>query len=80
MRLSLRLDPKKRSIAAMLTGYAYETQASKSIRAGDTGQNDVDEGPTSKRFSAPPTRLQPTLGALALGASGIATWGREESQ
>jgi len=80
VRLSLKLYPKKESIAAMLTGYAYEMQADKPIRAGDTGQNDVDEGPTSQIFSAPPTKQQPTLGALALGASGIAIWRREESQ
>jgi len=71
VRMSIRLYPMKHSIGVLLTGYAYETEPNKPIRAGDTGQNEVDEGPTSQMFSAPATRQQPTLGALALGASGI---------
>jgi len=80
VRLSVEWNETPRGIKALLTGYAYETQADKPIRTGDTGQNDADEEPTSQMFSAPATRQQLTLGALALGASGIATWRCEESR
>lgn len=73
-RLSLRLGPPKKGIAAMLTGYAYETQPDTPIRAGDTGAdangNDYS-GPTSEIFSSPGTedKARPvSLGTLALGA------------
>jgi hypothetical protein len=80
VRLSVEWLVPQRGIKALLTGYAYETQADKPIRTGDTGQNDADEGPTSQMFPAPAKRQQPTLGALALGASGIASWRRDESR
>jgi hypothetical protein len=73
-RLSLRLGPPKKGIAATLTGYAYETQPGKPIRAGDTGADangNDDPGPSSEIFSSPGTEDKATpvsLGTLALGA------------
>lgn len=63
---------------ATLTGYAYETIAGKAIAAGQI------EGPESQSIDAPNATLtapapQPaTLGLLAIGASGLFIWRREE--
>ncbi len=73
-RLEVRIYYPKKCIEALLTGYAYETQPNKPIRAGDTGQNDADEGGASQMLSAPTTKGQPTLGALAFGANGLSVW------
>jgi hypothetical protein len=71
------------SITAVLTGYAYETQAGRSILAGqtsgladDAGENeepqsllpDPDSKPISRAFGPAP------LGVLALGAQGLPLW------
>jgi hypothetical protein len=70
---------------AELTGYAYETIAGKSIKAGQTkgAANERDEealgtgGPVMSLITDPP---QPaSLGMLALGAQGVPLWGRKES-
>lgn len=62
-------------VEAALTGYAYETISGKAIIAGATeGADDVE--PTDVRTLAPEAA---TLGALALGAPGLAIWRREES-
>lgn len=76
VRMSIRLYPIKHSIEALMTGYAYETQPNTPIRAGDTGQNDSGDGPTSQlTFPPQPEANQPlTLGVLALGAKGISVW------
>lgn len=74
VRMSIRLYPMKHSMGVLMTGYAYETQPDTPIRAGDTGENDADDGDTSLMLSAPPTERQPTLGALALGADGLSVW------
>jgi hypothetical protein len=50
---------------AVLTGYAYETMANKTIVAGD-------QGPGSNAQAN-----EPTLGLLARGASGLTAWRRE---
>jgi len=72
-RISIQVSRQKRCLEALLTGYAYESQAGKSIRAGDTGQEDLDDDSTSQTFPVP-IKEQPTLGALALGSTGIAVW------
>jgi hypothetical protein len=67
-RLSVQIRPAEKSgVLAVLTGYAYETVANKPIEAGRTSGTDA-------------ASVQPaTLGNLALGATGIAAWRREES-
>jgi hypothetical protein len=67
-----------RKPTAELTGYAYETTANKSIIAGQTkGRYDVAaEAPNA---SVPePASEHATLGMLALGASALSIWRREE--
>jgi hypothetical protein len=66
------------SITATLTGYAYETIAGKSIRAGKMkGLDEITPAAQNGRFVR---RLsQPaTLGLLAMGAPGLSIWRREE--
>jgi hypothetical protein len=63
---------------ALLTGYAYETIANKPIKAGQTS-GDSDSSPQAGRMPAPQLHSQGSLGALALGAPGLALWRREES-
>src|ERR1700722_628848 len=70
-------------ITAELTGFAYETEASKTILAGDTGSStagNLDLGPIGEIFSTPRVEARPAvpLGALALGASGLTIWRRNE--
>jgi hypothetical protein len=64
-----------------LTGYAYETEPGKAIRAGDTGP--VADARVPEILSAPPTAatLRPaTLGMLALGSAGLDIWRKEKDQ
>jgi hypothetical protein len=66
------------TIRAVLTGYAYETVADKSINAGQTkGPADatIEEPNASLRVPSPKPA---TLGTLALGAPGLAIWRRED--
>jgi hypothetical protein len=68
------------AITAVLTGYAYETQAGRSILAGQISGTDNDAGETegvqsdldSKPISQD-SRPAP-LGVLALGAQGLPLW------
>lgn len=66
---------KKGTWETHLTGYAYETVTNQSINAGQTTEND-------KQAAAEPasSQLVPLkgLGALALGAVGIALWRRQD--
>jgi hypothetical protein len=62
-----------------LTGYAYETEPNKPIRAGDTGP--VADARAPEMYSAPRSAatLRPaTLGVLALGSAGLDIWRKEE--
>jgi hypothetical protein len=71
-------------IEATLTGFAYETEPDIPIIAGDTGglgKNGADASPRSEKLSVPSSPQPPvTLGALALGASGLSAWRHEKSQ
>jgi len=85
-RLTVKvISPPNPSITAILTGYAYETISGKSIKAGQTKEAEGDPaneelGPGAFVTSPIPDIPQPaTLGALALGAPGLAIWRREES-
>jgi len=64
---------------ALLTGYAYETVPNKGIVAGrKKGPDSPDQG--ASLTSPVPDKPQPaSLGALAMGAPGLAIWRREES-
>jgi hypothetical protein len=66
---------------ATLTGYAYETIPGKGIIAGQTKGTDESnvEQPDAALTSPIPDNLQPTLGALAMGAPGLSIWRREQS-
>ncbi|MFZ0417650.1 MAG: hypothetical protein WAM04_06075 [Candidatus Sulfotelmatobacter sp.] len=64
------------SVRALLTGYAYETVANKPIVTGKTS----DQPEIPQALLAPNTVDQPqtaSLGALALGSSGLSIWRRE---
>jgi hypothetical protein len=70
---------------AHLTGYAYETIAGKSIKAGQTKDaaddpTNEDFGPSASLTSSVPDIPQPaSLGMLALGAQAVPLWRRKES-
>jgi hypothetical protein len=71
---------------ATLTGYAYETIAGKSIKAGQTkGTADdstyEDFGPSASVSTPILDTPQPlSLGMLALGAQSVPLWRRKESE
>jgi hypothetical protein len=62
---------------ALLTGYAYETVANKAIVTGNpSGQAETAQSQPSQTGSAAQPQLA-SLGALALGSSGLQIWRRE---
>jgi hypothetical protein len=68
------------SIAATLTGYAYETIPNKPIIAGKTEgaeESGVDEA--NPATVDEPTLQPASLGLLSIGSSGLSVWRREES-
>ena len=66
---------------ATLTGYAYETEPNKAIRAGDTGPiADAREPEMQSAPAAAATRRPATLGVLALGSAGLDIWRKEQEQ
>jgi hypothetical protein len=83
-RLSVQFVNRS-DVTITLTGYAYETLAGKSIKAGQ--MKEAEDDPTNEDFSpnAFPTSPIPddphpaTLGALALGAPGVSIWRGKES-
>jgi hypothetical protein len=75
-RLKVSVDQVRQTIAATLTGYAYETIPGKAIVTGHT------KGPDDRSTEgiADPAGAKPaTLGMLALGAPALSIWRREES-
>jgi len=65
--------------SATLTGYAYETIPNKPIIAGRTkGPDDISVGGPDPAVTKP-TAEPASLGALAMGASGLSIWRRKES-
>jgi hypothetical protein len=70
-------------VKGLLTGYAYETIPNKPIITGktkgpDDGAND-DPGPGASVANPIPEIPQPaSLGALAMGSSGLSIWRRKE--
>lgn len=80
-RLSVQVDGT--SITAVVTGYAYETQPGRTIRAGQTSGTAGDMGETEEPQSPEPDPgSKPislgsgpaSLGVLALGAQGLPLW------
>jgi hypothetical protein len=69
-RISATYEEHHHHIAALLTGYAYETQPNAPIRAGDTGQDTGQSGEDAAPEAVSPTRpkAMASLGALARGA------------
>lgn len=70
-----RLNVGKYCSGPVLTGFAYETEADKSIAAGQrsagtTAHADAPEGPRGQLVPA-------TLGILSRGSDGLAIWRRE---
>ena len=78
-RLELQTNGFK--IRTLLTGYAYETEADTPITAGDTGSGvaDVQSQPEPLREVPQRRGSGATLGALSLGAPGLAIWRRTSS-
>jgi hypothetical protein len=80
-RVTVTIDNRKHVefSSVVLTGYAYDTIPNKPIIAGKT------KGPDEIGFEEPdatltmPTREPASLGLLAMGASGLSIWRREES-
>lgn len=80
-RLTVLTYSHKQQVESVLTGYAYETVANQSIKAGQmsnsaeaarTDANSEQVGHTAS-FLTPPT-----LGLLALGSPSLPLWRREE--
>jgi hypothetical protein len=72
-RLTVRTDSHRQAVRAMLTGYAYETDANTPILAGQTS------GTAEQSAPAPPiTSGGIDLGLLALGSSGFSVWRRKD--
>jgi len=76
-----------RPMQVLLSGYAYETQPSTPIVAGQTQDQDgaspaeprVEEAPGADAFlDNAPVPKPASLGVLALGASGLPLWRREK--
>jgi len=73
----LSVEKVQGALTAVLSGYAYETIANKSILAGktkDTEKNGAADGAGLNGIT--PDAV--TLGALAGGAPGLSTWRREQ--
>jgi hypothetical protein len=71
----------RRTFTAILTGYAYETIANKSIRAGQTkGSEEIATSIENPLSLAAPAPESPTLGLLAMGSPGLSVWRRKESR
>ena len=73
-RLSSKLGLVPCQVTLVLTGYAYETVPNKSIETGKISGPEDAEGAAV----TPDTKAVSRLGMLALGASGLAIWRREE--
>ncbi len=78
-RLNVSCNTSNGEIKGLLTGYAYETIANKSILTGKTNGpedgSEIEEPSPAVRPS--PTHEPVSLGLLALGAPAFSTWRRE---
>jgi len=79
-RLSVHLQMTKH-LEAMLTGYAYETEANTPIMAGQEGAQAIPAETGIRSQPDASVVAQPAmLGLLALGADGLQIWRREQPQ
>ena len=77
LSVTVRQQREGHSIAATLTGYAYETIPNKPIIAGHT-TDDSRVGQLNPTALATPASQTPTLGHLAMGAPALLLWRRRE--
>jgi hypothetical protein len=63
----------------LLTGYAYETVANQPILTGQTSGTAEDVSIPQPAGSQSGSQSKVQLGLLALGASGLPAWRREET-
>jgi hypothetical protein len=68
--MSTAINGRQQEVVALVSGYAYETQANAPIRAGDTGLGDAEEDAAAEIIipRGQNEEHSATLGALALGA------------
>lgn len=66
--------------ATRLTGFAYETIPEKPIIAGATRDEEAGDSTTAINFHAEPSERTRSLGALAMGASGLVPWRKEDDE
>jgi hypothetical protein len=72
-----RIHHVPKSASWHLVGYAYETIPNKPIIAGQTkGRDDIGSAAPNAALTSP-THKPATLGALAMGSSGLSIWRRE---
>jgi hypothetical protein len=65
-------------VSGLLTGYAYETIPNKPIVTGQTKEESVLESSSPAALTSPAPKPA-TLGLLAVGASGLYIWRREDA-
>jgi hypothetical protein len=70
VRIKTKTQYYKGNVRVEISGYAYETEPNRGIRAGDTGENGAEFEPSSEVMPpGDPSLNKLTLGALALGAA-----------
>ncbi len=72
-----RLTVAKQIRRVVLTGFAYETIANKSLQAGQTAEPAADEAKNEALRNAPVTQ-GPSLGMLARGAGALDVWRKRD--
>jgi hypothetical protein len=72
VRVTVTTSTKRDYVSGTITEYGYETIANKPVLAGLASKNVPDD-------EASESNAGPSLGALALGADGLALWRHEEA-
>jgi len=77
-RLHVTVDARRRGMQATLTGYAYETTPNAPIftgtEFGNESKSDLGASPSTETKGGQRMDSDATLGRLAQGAQGLATW------
>lgn len=71
--IRVSVSDKTIGLKVLVTGYAYETEANTSIRAGQTSSNAASAAP-QENSAGPIAPTATSLGMLAAGADGLALW------
>jgi hypothetical protein len=66
------------SIDALISGYAFETEEKKPIRAGQESEDVISSRTTHPSAQSDDATAQVSLGSLAQGVVGLVAWRREE--